>query len=124
MWLALLIIHGLLAFLLLGAITHQVVSVWAPAHARRGNILARFSAVPGAGYVNAVIVLYLVNATFGGLDLHALPHLGAAHARARHSSGKPSARSSSRSISSRSASRCLAGLLVRVAQRMSRRARG
>jgi hypothetical protein len=66
MWLALLIIHGLLAFLLLGAITHQVVSVWAPARARRGNILARFSAVPGAGYVNAVIVLYVVTAIVGG----------------------------------------------------------
>jgi hypothetical protein len=66
MWLALLIIHGLLAFLLLGAITHQVVSVWVPAHARRGNILARFSAVPGAGYVNAIIVLYVVTAIFGG----------------------------------------------------------
>ncbi|MBV8835008.1 MAG: hypothetical protein JO000_00585 [Alphaproteobacteria bacterium] len=67
MWLALLIAHGLLAFLLLGAITHQVVSAWAPAHARRGNILVRFSAVPGAGYVTAVIVLYIVNASFGGL---------------------------------------------------------
>jgi hypothetical protein len=67
MWLALLIVHGLLAFLLLGAITHQVVGVWAPPHARRGNILARFSAVPGGGYVNAVIVLYVVTASFGGL---------------------------------------------------------
>jgi hypothetical protein len=67
MWVALLIVHGLLAFLLLGAITHQVVSAWAPAHARRGNILARFSAVPGAGYVTTVIVLYVVNASFGGL---------------------------------------------------------
>lgn len=66
MWLSLLIIHGLLAFLLLGAITHQAVSVWAPARARRGNIVARFSAVPGAGYVNAVIVLYVVTAIFGG----------------------------------------------------------
>ena len=66
MWLALLIIHGLLAFLLLGAITHQVVSLWAPAHARRGNIFARFSAVPGVAYVNAIIVLYVVTAMVGG----------------------------------------------------------
>jgi hypothetical protein len=66
MWLALLIIHGLLAFLLLGAITHQVVSVWAPARARRGNIIARFSAVPGAGYANAIVILYGVTAIFGG----------------------------------------------------------
>lgn len=67
MWLALLIVHGLLAFLLLGAITHQAVSVWVPAHARRGNILVRFSAVSGAAYVNAIIVLYVVTASFGGL---------------------------------------------------------
>ena len=66
MWLALLIIHGLLAFLLLGAITHQVVSLWAPPHARRGNIFARFSAVPGVAYVNAIIVLYVVTAMVGG----------------------------------------------------------
>ena len=30
MWIALLITHSLLAFLLLGAITHQTLSVWAP----------------------------------------------------------------------------------------------
>jgi hypothetical protein len=31
MWIALVITHGLLAFLLLGAVTHQVVSVLEPA---------------------------------------------------------------------------------------------
>lgn len=66
MWLILLIAHGLLAFLLLGAITHQAVSVWAPAGARRGNFITRFRAVPSATYVNAVIVLYIVTAIFGG----------------------------------------------------------
>ncbi len=67
MWIALVIIHGLLAFLLLGAITHQVVSVWAPARAGAHNFVARFRAVGSAHYVNAIIVLYLVTATLGGI---------------------------------------------------------
>jgi hypothetical protein len=65
MWIALVITHGLLAFLLLGAITHQVVSVWAPARAGAGNFVARFRAVGSANYVNAIIVLYLVTAALG-----------------------------------------------------------
>ncbi len=67
MWIALLIIHGLLAFLLLGAITHQVVSVWAPVRARAGNFIARYRAVGSANYANAVIVLYLLQMILGGI---------------------------------------------------------
>jgi hypothetical protein len=67
MWIALLITHGLIAFLLLGAITHQAVSVWAPARAGATNFIARYRAVGSAHYVNAVIVLYLVGATMGGI---------------------------------------------------------
>jgi hypothetical protein len=66
MWLTLLIIHGLLAFLLLGAVTHQAVSVWMPARARRGNIVMRFGAVAGAGYTNAIVALYVLTAILGG----------------------------------------------------------
>lgn len=66
MWIALVIAHGLLAFLLLGAISHQVVSVWAPMRAGPRNFVGRFRAVGSANYVNAVIVLYLVTATLGG----------------------------------------------------------
>jgi len=65
MWIALVITHGLLAFLLLGAVTHQVVSVWAPVRAGAGNFIARFRAVGSANYVNAIIVLYLVTAALG-----------------------------------------------------------
>lgn len=71
MWIALVIVHGLLAFLLLGAITHQVVSVWAPARAKApntaANFVARYRAVGSANYVNAVIVLYLVTAAMGAV---------------------------------------------------------
>ncbi len=65
MWIAFVIVHGLLAFLLLGAITHQVVSVWAPVRVGAGNFVARFRAVGSKNYVNAVIVLYLVTAAMG-----------------------------------------------------------
>jgi hypothetical protein len=67
MWIALVITHGLLAFLLLGAITHQVVSAWAPVRAGAGNFVARFRAVGSANYANSVVVLYLVTAAFGSV---------------------------------------------------------
>jgi hypothetical protein len=67
MWIALVITHGLVAFLLLGAITHQVVSVWAPARAGAAHFVARFRAVGSAHYVNAIIVLYLTTATLGSV---------------------------------------------------------
>jgi hypothetical protein len=65
MWIALVITHGLLAFLLLGAVTHQVVSVLAPARAGATNFVARFRAVGSANYANAIIVLYVVTAALG-----------------------------------------------------------
>jgi hypothetical protein len=67
MWIALVIVHGLMAFLLLGAMTHQVVSVWAPVRAGAANFVARFRAVGSANYVNAVIVLYLATAMVGSV---------------------------------------------------------
>jgi hypothetical protein len=66
MWIVLLITHSLLAFLLLGAITHQTLSVWAPPRSKPGSFLARARAVPSGSYVTAVIVLYLLTAIMGG----------------------------------------------------------
>ena len=63
----LLIIHGLLAVALLGAVTHQAVSVWVPARKPAGSFTGRFRSVPGAGYTNAIIVLYLLTAILGGI---------------------------------------------------------
>ena len=65
MWIALVITHGLLAFLLLGAVTHQLVSVLLPARAGATHFVARFRAVGSANYANAIIVLYLVTAALG-----------------------------------------------------------
>ena len=63
-WVALLIIHGLIAFLLLGAVTHQAVSTLWPAPRKR-HFIESFAAVRTGFYVNAVIVLFLVNFFFG-----------------------------------------------------------
>ena len=66
-WTILLIVHGLLAVALLGALTHQALSVWAPARKPAGSFVARFRSVPGAGYANAVVTLYLLTAVLGGI---------------------------------------------------------
>lgn len=67
MWIFLVITHGLLAFLLVGAITHQVVSTWAPVRTAAGNFVTRFRAVGSANYANAIIVLYLITGTLGSV---------------------------------------------------------
>ena len=63
----LLIVHGLLAVALLGAITHQAMSVWAPVRKPAGSFVGRFRAVPGTSYVNAIVVLYLLAFLLGGI---------------------------------------------------------
>ena len=62
----LLILHGLCSVALLGAITHQALAVWWPARKPAGFV-ARFRGVPGAGYTNAVIVLFLVTFLLGAI---------------------------------------------------------
>src|SRR5579872_7242098 len=66
---ALLIVHGLLAVTLLGAITHQALSVVPPrATATAGlSFLGRFRSVNAAGYANAIIVLFVITAIGGAL---------------------------------------------------------
>ena len=59
-WTTLLIIHGLFALALLGAITHQSVALWWPARDRAGSFVARFRAVRSTSYVTAIILLYVI----------------------------------------------------------------
>jgi hypothetical protein len=66
----LLIIHGLLAVALLGALTHQALSIWWPARAGGRNFGASFRAVRAATYTNAIIVLYALTAVIGGVLLY------------------------------------------------------
>lgn len=63
----LLIVHGLAAFVLLGALSHQVICVWAPVHSRVSNFVGHLRAVAGSDYVNATVVLYVVTFILGVL---------------------------------------------------------
>src|SRR5882672_2615494 len=66
-WTVLLIVHGLLAVATLGALTHQAMSVAAPVRqvAIPAGFIARFRTVRGAGYANAVCVLWVLTSVLG-----------------------------------------------------------
>ncbi len=62
----LLIIHGLLAVALLGAVTHQALGVaWRPSD--RKTFFARFRGVSGGAYTNSIVILFVITAIFGGV---------------------------------------------------------
>jgi hypothetical protein len=63
---ALLILHGLLAVALLGAITHQALAT-TRRPATRPSFVARYRAVAASGYANAVVVLFIVTCIGGAL---------------------------------------------------------
>ena len=67
MWTALLIVHGLLAVALLGAITHQAFSACLPARKPAASFHERFRAVSGGGYVDAIIILYIATFLLGAI---------------------------------------------------------
>ena len=67
MWIALLIAHGLCAFMLLGAVTHQALGVWLPARGKSTSFVNRLRAVPPTSYVNAIVVLFIVTMILGGI---------------------------------------------------------
>jgi hypothetical protein len=64
---ALLIVHGLVAVALLGAITHQTLAAWMPSGVRPGSFFGRFRAVSPAAFANAVVVLYLTSTLLGSV---------------------------------------------------------
>lgn len=64
---ALLILHGLVAVALLGAITHQMLAAWAPSGPRPRSFFGRFRAVQPAGYANAIVGLYVGAALLGAI---------------------------------------------------------
>ena len=65
----LLIVHGLLAATLLGAITHQALSVLtiAPSAHGRWTFLNRFRGVDATAYTTPIVVLFAVTALGGAL---------------------------------------------------------
>jgi hypothetical protein len=64
---ALLILHGLVAVALLGAITHQMLGAWAPSSTRPRSFFGRFRAVQPAAYANAIVGLYVSTALLGAV---------------------------------------------------------
>jgi hypothetical protein len=64
-WTILLIIHGLLAVALLGALTHQAMAVLLPVRQSAGGFVTRFRAVPAVGYATAVCVLWVLTFIMG-----------------------------------------------------------
>jgi hypothetical protein len=66
--LTLLLVHALLAVLLIGAVTHQALSLWrpAPADAHR-NLWTSFRAVRGMAYTKGIALLYVLTVIGGGI---------------------------------------------------------
>ena len=62
-----LIVHGLVAVALLGAITHQTLAICAPPLAKPHSFFGRFRAVPAARFANAIVVLYSISWLLGAL---------------------------------------------------------
>jgi hypothetical protein len=63
----LLILHGLVALALIGAITHQALATCAPPHAKPESFFGRFRAIPAPRFANAIVVLYLTSAVLGAV---------------------------------------------------------
>ena len=67
MAIALLILHGLVAVALLGAITHQAISAWVPAGSGPRSFVDRFRGVHAAAFTNAIVVLYVASILLGAV---------------------------------------------------------
>jgi hypothetical protein len=63
----LLILHGLLAVALLGAITHQALSTAKRRPVAEQSFIDKFRAVGAASYTNAIVVLFIVTCIGGAL---------------------------------------------------------
>lgn len=64
---ALLMLHGLVAVALLGAISHQALAASRRGEARKGSFLGRFRATDAGAYSNAVAVLVLLVSVMGAI---------------------------------------------------------
>jgi hypothetical protein len=64
---ALLILHGLVGVALLGAITHQSVSLFRRSAARSGSFVDRYTGVNQRTFTAAVVSLYIAQLTLGAI---------------------------------------------------------
>lgn len=67
MILTLLMFHGFLAVILIGAVSHQALSFWKPHVGSGHHIGTRFRAVRSSTYTNAVVLLYVVTVIGGAV---------------------------------------------------------
>jgi len=63
----LLILHGILAVFLLGAITHQTLGVFWPRHPGQTDFIANARGIRPHIYAQAIVILYVVEFTLGSL---------------------------------------------------------
>ena len=63
----LLILHGLLAVALLGAITHQALSTAKRVPVAERSFIDKYRSVGAASYTNAIIILFIVTSIAGAL---------------------------------------------------------
>jgi flagellar biosynthesis protein FlhB len=64
-WSILLIIHGILAVFLLGAVTHQAIGVAWPAKKRGAGFFSAVRGVNGMSYTNSIVILFVMTFALG-----------------------------------------------------------
>ena len=62
---AVLIVHGICAMFLIGAITHQALGVFWPRRPGQSGFVARMRVANSSGYVTAIMVLYVTTFLLG-----------------------------------------------------------
>jgi membrane-bound metal-dependent hydrolase YbcI (DUF457 family) len=63
----LLVLHGIFSVFLLGAVTHQALGVFWPRRPGQTDFVARARGVNPGGYVNAIIILYVIEFALGSI---------------------------------------------------------
>jgi hypothetical protein len=64
-WSILLIIHGILAVFLLGAVTHQAIGVAWPVTKKSSGFVPAVRSVNGMNYTNVIVILFIVTFVLG-----------------------------------------------------------
>ncbi|MCC7121660.1 MAG: hypothetical protein IT493_08905 [Gammaproteobacteria bacterium] len=67
MIITLLIVHGLLAVALLGAVTHQTAALWWPPRRGAHGFVDRFRGRQAVVFTNAIVVLYVLTFVLGAV---------------------------------------------------------
>lgn len=67
MMFVLLMLHGLLATALIGAVTHQSIVLWQRMPAAQDTFFARLRAMRPATYTNVIVVLYVLDFVLGAI---------------------------------------------------------